>query len=118
MTERSYPRAAVTVPLYISFRGRVFQRQVALESKNVSGGGLSFETSRKFPIDASTRVVVSKLGDLPPTAAIEGRIVYRAKNHETGKYAIGVEFTKFVNVEREELLRCIARWEQTQLTPI
>ncbi|MGH9336150.1 MAG: PilZ domain-containing protein, partial [Vicinamibacteria bacterium] len=75
-TDRSFPRFTLIVPLFISFGREIFQKQVRLESKNVSGGGLAFETSRKVPVDADTRVLVSGLGDLPPEARIEGRVVY------------------------------------------
>ena len=119
MTDRAHPRFKATVPLFVSYGHRVYQRQVALESRNVSLGGLAFETSHKIPMDATTRVLVSQFGDLPEDARIEGRIAYRAKNEATGKYAIGIAFTKFVNVEREQLLRHMEQWSKSeQLTPI
>jgi c-di-GMP-binding flagellar brake protein YcgR len=120
VTDRVDPRHAVVVPLFVSYGDRVYQKQIELRSKDLSGGGLSFETRSKIPTEASTRVVVSRLGDLSSDARIEGRVVYRQKNQVTGKYVVGIAFTRFVNVSREELERHIARWStsERQLTPI
>lgn len=119
MSGRAHERFRATVPLFVSYGQRVYQKRVELETKNVSQGGLAFETSQKIPMEAKTRVLVSGLGDLPPDARIEGKIAYRVKNEATGKYAVGVTFTRFVNVDRDALLRGIERWsESSQLTPL
>lgn len=119
MSGRAHERFCATVPLFVSYGRRVYQKRVELKTTNVSEGGLAFETSQKIPIEAETRVLVSGLGDLPPDARIEGKIAYRIKNESTGKYAVGIVFTRFVNVERDALLRGIERWsESSQLTPL
>ena len=115
---REYERIAVAVPLYVRYGRTVYQKEVRLESKNVSGGGLAFETSRKIPMDADARILVAGFADLPSDARIEGRVVYRIGNPETGRYAVGIEFTRFVGVDRAALIEHIERWSrETQLTP-
>ena len=108
---RKYPRFNVRVPVYISgVDGSLFRKHILLESSDVSGGGLSFETHRKIPLEAESRVVVAKLGDLSEGAQIHGRVVHRQQNPRTGRYRVGLEFTEFVNVTREQLLTQIETW--------
>ena len=108
--ERKYPRHAVHVPLYVSLEGSLYHKPVALESKDVSGGGLAFVTRSRLPIDAASRVIVSRLGDLPSSAQILARVAYRREDPETGGYTVGLEFTEFVDVTRDELLARIEGW--------
>jgi c-di-GMP-binding flagellar brake protein YcgR len=113
VNDRRYPRVDVKVPVYVSLDGGGFlQKTLKLESRDVSGGGLSFETRRKVPLEAESRVVVGKLGDLPPAALIRGRVAHRERDPATRRYTVGVEFTEFVNVTREELLAHIETWRQ------
>jgi hypothetical protein len=62
-------------------------------------------------------VEISAVEGLPRSARIEGRVVYRQKHPESGRYTIGVAFERFVNVEREELLRLFEGGEDEQQTP-
>lgn len=111
MIERNYPRFKVQVPLYISgVDGAIFRKQILLESTDVSGGGLSFETQRQIPLDAESQVVVAKLGDLADGAAIHGRVAHRQQDPRTGRYRVGLQFTEFVNITREQLLARIEAW--------
>jgi c-di-GMP-binding flagellar brake protein YcgR len=117
MSRRRFLRHPVKVPLYISVKGGVFQRFIDLESKNLSEGGLAFETGKRIPLEANSRVEVSVVEGLSPAARIEGRVVYRQKHPDSGRYTIGVAFERFVNVEREELLRLFEGGEDEQRTP-
>ena len=108
---RLYPRIRVKVPVYISLGGEMFRKSVQLESKDVSAGGLAFETSRRIPLDADSRVVISRLGDLTEPVVIHGRIAYRQKDTKTGRYTVGLEFTRFVNTTRDELLEHLQVWQ-------
>jgi hypothetical protein len=117
MSRRRHLRFPVKVPLYISVKGGVFQRFIDLQSRDLSEGGVAFETSKKIPLEANTRVEVSVLSGLPPDCRIEGHVVYRQKNPVTERYTIGVAFDRFVNVERAELLGLVERGEDQQPTP-
>lgn len=116
---RRYARFRLKVPVYIALEGGTFRKTIALESRDLSGGGLSFETSRKVTIHAKSKVVVSKLGDLGEPALIHGRVAYTQKNPDTGRYTVGLEFIEFVNVTREDLLARIEGWarDDPQSTP-
>ena len=116
--ERKYKRVSVRVPLFVSLDGDVLlKKMIRIESCDLSGGGLSFETSKKVPVEANSRVVVAKLGDLSEAAQIEGRVVYRRRDAATGRYAIGLEFIRFINVTREELVNRIEQWEAQATLP-
>ncbi len=102
----------VKVPLFIAVGGgRLYEKAVEIECRDISGGGLSFETRREIPLDARSEVVMGRLGNLPSSAIIQGRVVYRLKQAGTDRYRIGVEFLDFVNTSREELLERIQSWQ-------
>ncbi len=112
MIERRFPRVSLTVPLFITVGGgRLYEKAVEIECLDISGGGMTFETRREIPLDARSKIVVGGLGDLPSSAIIEGRVVYRRKQAGTDRYTVGVEFLDFVNTSREELVERIQTWK-------
>ena len=109
---RKHERYAIQVPLYINgVDGSTLRKVIRLESKDISAGGVSFETSQKIPLEAESRVVLSQIGDLRGQALILGRVVRRVKNPDTERYVIGLEFTEFVNATREELVAHLESWK-------
>ena len=110
--QRRFPRHALCLPLYVTVGGGVLRKTVALESRDVSAGGVSFETSQKIPLEAETRLLLSKLGDLPEGALIRGRVARVVRDPATGRALVGVEFREFVSVTQEELLERIGRWKE------
>jgi c-di-GMP-binding flagellar brake protein YcgR len=112
MTERAYPRHRLAVPLYITMGEDYLHKTISLESKDVSGGGLSFETRKQVPLEAESSVIVAKLGDLGQPAFIRGRVVHRRQDPATNRYTVGLQFTSFVNTTREDLLARIEAWSE------
>jgi c-di-GMP-binding flagellar brake protein YcgR len=112
---RAHRRYPIRVPLYVNVEGRVFKKKLRLHSRDVSAGGLSFTTRQKLPIDARSKVIIGKLGDFLDSAHIEGMVVYLRRDKEQKHYAVGVEFTRFVDVEQEQLAARLKEWES--LTP-
>ncbi len=99
------------VPLFITVGGgRLYEKAVSIESRDISGGGLCFETRSKIPLSAQSKIIMGRLGNLPGSALIEGRIVYRRKQKDSERYTVGVEFIGFVNTTREEVLQHIDLW--------
>jgi c-di-GMP-binding flagellar brake protein YcgR len=111
--KRRYERFKLRVPLYISMEGQLFHKKIHLESRDVSAGGVSFETSRGIPVEAESRVVVSDLGDLATLTFIRGRVAHLKQDPATGRYTVGIEFLEFVNTTREELAARIEAWQNT-----
>jgi c-di-GMP-binding flagellar brake protein YcgR len=110
--KRQHRRFQVKVPLFISVDGEVYRKTVRLQSRDVSAGGLSFETGREVPLSAESRVIVARLGDLEDPALIEGRVAHVQLNEATGRYVVGIEFTRFLNVSPEELVERLERaWQ-------
>lgn len=112
MIERRFERIPITVPLLISASRTLFQKRIEIQCRNISGGGFAFETGKSILLRPDDRVVVSKLRNLPDSAQIEGRVVYRIKNPKTGCHTVGVEFKKFVNTSQHELVERIHHWKQ------
>jgi c-di-GMP-binding flagellar brake protein YcgR len=111
MAERAYPRHRVTVPLYIALGGEFLHKRIPLETKDVSGGGISFETTRAIPLESESSVIVAGLGNLGKAALIHGRVVHRTMNPATERYTVGLQFTGFVNTTRDELMAQIEAWK-------
>jgi c-di-GMP-binding flagellar brake protein YcgR len=113
--KRQYQRYTVRVPLFIAADDELFHKKVHLESRDVSAGGLSFETGKELPLSAESRVVLARLGDIEEPAVIEGRVARVTRDEATGRYVIGIEFTQFVNVTREQLLeRLESSWQPAE----
>lgn len=112
MERRQDPRVEIRVPLYIAVAsGEIFQKMVPITSKNISSGGLLFETHRAVPVHSESRVMVSRLGDLPDGAQIEGRVAHCRRDDASGLYQVGIQFTAFVAVTREQLVARIEAWK-------
>jgi c-di-GMP-binding flagellar brake protein YcgR len=101
---RKHRRLGVRLPLYVSLQGEIYQKLVSVEARNVSEGGLLFETSTPLPVAADSRMMVSRLGGLPDSAHIEAQIVHCRQDPATGVYTIGLRFLGFVDVTAAELI--------------
>jgi len=108
--ERQHPRFPIRVPLYIEAHGELFHKTIEIESRDLSAGGVCFETGHEVALDTLSRLVISRLGDLPAPILIHGRVAWRQRHPFNGRYLVGVEFTGFENVSRDELLAKIAEW--------
>jgi c-di-GMP-binding flagellar brake protein YcgR len=117
MPERKHSRFRVKVPLYISIAGDIYRKMVPIECRDLSLGGLSFETRQEIPLEADSKVVLSKVGNLPEGASIEGKVVHRSKNPTTGRYWVGVEFTKFHNLTQQDIEACIGSFKFSLADP-
>jgi c-di-GMP-binding flagellar brake protein YcgR len=115
--QRRFPRTALRLPLYITVRGDILRKTIPLESRDVSAGGVAFETGQKIPLASEARLILSRLGDLPEGALIRGRVARISPEPLSGRALVGVEFEEFVQVTREELLERIARWTENTPTP-
>jgi c-di-GMP-binding flagellar brake protein YcgR len=117
MADRIYPRYRVRVPVYISLDDGVYRKELRLLSHDVSAGGLCFfETGRSVPLDAETRIFVARLGNLDPNAHLRGRVVHRFLDPATSRFRVGIEFTDFLGITRDELVARILEWESEDLT--
>ncbi len=57
-------------------------------------------------------MVVARLGDIEDPALIEGRVARVQLDEATGRYVVGIEFTRFLNVTPEELVERLERaWQ-------
>jgi hypothetical protein len=110
---RKHERVAVRVPLYVVIGAEIFQKMVEIETANVSAGGLAFETHREIPLEAESLVMVSRLGDLPASAQIQGQVAYCDHDPARGVYTVGVKFKAFQGVTEEDLKTRIEAWRQS-----
>jgi c-di-GMP-binding flagellar brake protein YcgR len=109
-TPRKHERFRIKVPVYIAEEDGTFLKMISLESRDVSAGGLSFETSRPIQLHARSKVVVSKLGDLSQSVLIHARVAHIERDPVTGRHTVGLEFVEFANITREEVMARIDAW--------
>jgi c-di-GMP-binding flagellar brake protein YcgR len=107
---RKGPRFTARVPIYLAIGGEVVRKTVHLESRDVSAGGISFETGRDIPLDAEAQVVIPRAAENTNAVAIRGRVAWSRLLPETGRYLVGVRFTDLDGLTREELLEIVERW--------
>jgi c-di-GMP-binding flagellar brake protein YcgR len=107
--KRQDQRSSLRVPIYIAAADGVVRKTIRLESRDVSAGGLSFETGHDLALEAESQILFSALGDGSGSFLIRGRVVWTRPLPATGRYVIGIQFTEFEGISREELL---ARMEQ------
>jgi c-di-GMP-binding flagellar brake protein YcgR len=113
---REHERTTVKVPLYVALDGEVYQKMVEIEAQNISVGGLYFETRREIPVQSQSRVMVSRLGDLPDSAHIEATVVHCHRDPATGAFYVGLRFTSFIGVTPDELRAKIETWRRAEET--
>jgi len=114
---RRHARIALRVPLYVVIGSEIFQKMVELETSNVSEGGLAFETHRDIPLESESLVMVSRLGDLPPSAQIQGRVAYCRHDPDRAVYSVGITFTNFQGVTAADLQARIVAWKDAGGNP-
>jgi hypothetical protein len=107
---RRHARFCVHVPIYIAEGEALVHKTVRLVARDISAGGVCFETGHDLPLESATHVVISRVGDLPGPILIHGRVAWRQPHPFNGRYLVGIEFTGFENVSRDRLLAEIAGW--------
>ncbi len=106
-------RFSLRVPIYIDVEKGVVRKIIHLRSRDISAGGLSFETARELQLEAEAQVIFSGVGDLPGRYVIRGRVVWKKLLPDTGRYLFGVQFTGFDGASREELLARMEEWAKS-----
>ena len=96
-------RFSLRVPIYVAIGDEVVRKTVHLESRDVSAGGLSFETGRDVPLDAEAQVVLARAGEGATPLAIRGRVAWTRQIPESGRYVVGIRFSDFDGLTREDL---------------
>lgn len=117
MERRRHERISVRLPLYVALADEIMQKWVEIEAQNVSMGGLFFETRKEIPLQAESRIMVSRLGGLPESAQIEAKVVHCRKDSASGSYLVGVMFTGWVGVTPEQLRQRIEVWKAEEDPP-
>ena len=112
--DRQFERWQIKVPIYITADGTLFQKRVRLESQDISGGGLAFETSRRLSLHAESQVVLGQLGAIAKPAVIRARVAHLVRIPDSRRFRVGLEFTEFINTSREQILAEIERWKREE----
>ena len=106
---RQHPRKPARFPLYVALAGELYHKTVSVEARDLSNGGLAFETKTGLPDGARATVMLGKLDGMPATAHIEARIVHCRPEPDGESFTVGVKFEEFVDVTTEQLLAYVTR---------
>jgi c-di-GMP-binding flagellar brake protein YcgR len=109
-------RFSLRVPIYIAAEEGVILKTVHLGSRDISAGGISFETASELPLEAESQIIFAGVGDLSDTCIIRGRVVWKQPLPDTERCLFGVQFTGYEGVSREELLSRMDEWAKSQGT--
>ena len=109
---RRHTRHGVKVLVFVRDGDDVIQKWVEIQTRDVSLGGLCFETGRDVPVEADAFIMVGRLGgDIPDSAQIHARVAHsQLVDGATNRYRLGLEFEKMVDVTAEQLSRRIDEW--------
>ena len=103
-------RFYLRVPLHVAAADGIFRKLIHLESHDISAGGVSFETSQELTLEAESQIIFSRVGDLSGTYTIRGRVVWTRLLPASGRFLVGVRFTGYEGISREELLARMEEW--------
>jgi hypothetical protein len=106
---RQHPRQPARFPFYVALAGELYHKTVSVEARDLSNGGLAFETRTALPQGARGTVMLGRLEGLPRTAHIEARIVYCQPQPDGESFKVGAKFEEFVDVTVEKLLVYVTR---------
>jgi c-di-GMP-binding flagellar brake protein YcgR len=101
---RQHPRKPARFPLYVALGGELYHKTVSVQARDLSNGGLAFETSTALPDGARATVMLGRLDGLPRTAHIEARIVHCQPLPDGESFKVGVKFEDLVDITAEQLL--------------
>ena len=106
---RQHPRKPARFPLYVALAGELYHKTVAVEARDLSNGGLAFETRTALPDGARATVMLGRLEGLPRTAHVEARIVHCQPLPDGESFKVGVRFEEFVDITPERLLAYVTQ---------
>jgi len=115
MTERRrHTRHAVKVLVFVRDGDDVIQKWVEIQTRDISLGGLCFETGRDIPVEADAFIMVGRLGgDIPDSAQIHAKVAHsQLLDGGANRYRLGLQFGKLVDVTAEQLSRRLDEWLQ------
>lgn len=101
---RQHPRRPGRFPLFVALEGELYHKMVTVEARDISAGGLAFQTQTLLPNDAKTTVMLGSLEGLPASAHIEARVVHSNPLPGSEYFSVGVRFVRFVDITAEELI--------------
>jgi c-di-GMP-binding flagellar brake protein YcgR len=110
---RRDPRFSLRVPIYIDAEEGVVVKTIHLGSRDISAGGISFDTASDLPLEAESQIIFTGVGEVSDTYIIRGRVVWKKPLSEPGRNMFGVQFTSFEGVSREELLARMEEWAKS-----
>jgi hypothetical protein len=100
---RQHPRKPARFPLYVALAGELYHKTVEVQARDLSNGGLAFDTRTTLPHGARATVMLGRLAGLPRTAHIEARIVHCQPLPDGESFKVGVKFEEFGDITAERL---------------
>jgi hypothetical protein len=106
---RQHPRRPARFPLYVALAGELYHKMVLVEARDISNGGLAFETKTALPDGARSTVMLGRLDGMPATAHIQASIAHCRPQPDGESFMVGVKFEEFVDITTEQLLAYVSR---------
>ncbi len=110
---RKYARIATNLYITYSISGKEFSEAGIFISKNVSGGGILFESFRQIPVGTVFDLAIH-LPTFPFPLSAKGKVVRLKKTRHYGRYDVGMSLIEISEKERRELIKYLISTFLTQ----
>ena len=110
---RKYTRIATNLYITYSIAGAETRDAGIFISKNVSGGGILFESFKEIPVGTLFDLVIH-LPTLPFPLSAKGKVVRIEKTRPYGRYDVGISLIEILDEDRKELIRYLVSTLLTQ----
>ena len=101
---RKYTRVATNLYITYSIAGSETSEAGIFISKNVSGGGILFESFREIPVGTVFDLAIH-LPTFPFPLSAKGKVVRIEKTRPYGRYDVGMSLMDIAEEDRRELIR-------------
>lgn len=110
---RRYTRVATNLYITYSMPGAESSEAGIFVSKNVSGGGILFESFREIPVGTVFDLAIH-LPTHPFPLSAKGKVVRLEKTRPYGRYDVGMSLIEISEKERRELIKYLVSTLFTQ----
>lgn len=110
---REYARIATNLYITYSIPGKESFEAGIFVSKNVSGGGILFESFREIPVGTVFDLAIH-LPTFPFPLSAKGKVVRLKKTRHYGRYDVGMSLIEISEKERRELIKYLVSTLLTQ----
>lgn len=112
--KRQYIRWAIALPIKYKIDG--YNQEVSSNTKDISNGGLSVNSSNRINPGSQLDITVAMPDDIGPIIA-NGQTIWQAESFEPGtkSFLAGIRFTNLTYSDRDKIFRYLYKYRRKEL---